>query len=160
MPSRSLSAQLSHQLCAVLDPCNCRARSLQRPFSVLLHHDMLIPLRPSDTPPNSRRGNGMLRLISSPPKLGGVRGGLNQGHTTAFSDCSTINITQLSQATLAPYSYTLKQKLSPYPPMILCIFMIIRTKNIVGLPFYPTMYPLCTPYDSLLRLRSASWFCL
>ena len=25
----------------------------------------------------------MLRLISSPPKLGGVRGGLNQGHTTA-----------------------------------------------------------------------------
>ena len=57
----------------------------------------------------------MLRLISAPPKLGGVRGGLNQGgvrgglnqeHTTAFSDCSNINITRLSQATLAPYSYT------------------------------------------------------
>ena len=29
---------------------------------------------------------GKFRLISSPPKLGGVRGGLNQGHTTNFSD--------------------------------------------------------------------------
>ena len=44
--------------------------------------------------------------------------------------------------------------------MILCIFMIIRTKNIVGLPFYPTMYPLCTPYDSEVMFRSAYWFCL
>ena len=44
--------------------------------------------------------------------------------------------------------------------MILCIFMIIRTKNIVGLPFYPTMYPLCTPYDSEVMLRCAHWFCL
>ena len=44
--------------------------------------------------------------------------------------------------------------------MILCIFLIIRIKNIVGLRFYPTMYPLCTPYDSEVMFRSARWFCL
>ena len=37
-----------------------------------------------------------------------------------------INITRLSQATLAPYSYAQKQKLSPYPPMIFTIYMKFR----------------------------------
>ena len=56
---------------------------------------------------------------------------------------------------LAPHSYTQKLKFTPYPPMILCIFLIIKTKIIVGLPFYPTMYPLCTPYDSLTPYSGA-----
>ena len=33
--------------------------------------------------------------------------------------------------------------------MILHIFLIISKIIIVGLCFYPTMYPLCTHYDSL-----------
>ena len=44
--------------------------------------------------------------------------------------------------------------------MILHIFLIISKIIIVGLCFYPTMYPLCTPYDSEAMFRSALWFCL
>ena len=40
--------------------------------------------------------------------------------------------------------------------MILHIFLIIKIIIIVGLPFYPTMYPLCTPYDSLDHVSECS----
>ena len=46
-------------------------------------------------------------------------------------------------------------KNTTYPPMILYILLIIRKIIIVGLRFYPTMYPLCTPYDSLSMVRRA-----
>ena len=39
--------------------------------------------------------------------------------------------------------------------MIFYIYLTISIIIIVGLAFYPTMYPLCTPYDSVAMLRSA-----